>query len=72
MPMSRRLGGTPVTSLPSTTMRPDVGRSKPATSRSAVVLPQPLGPSSDTNSPWPSVEVDPLQRLDVAEAPAEL
>ena len=51
MPMSRRFGGTSVTSLPSITTRPEVGRSKPATSRSAVVLPQPDGPSSETNSP---------------------
>ena len=36
---------TPVMSLPSTRMRPWFGRSKPATRRSAVVLPQPDGPS---------------------------
>ena len=51
MPMSRLLGGLFVMSLPSTTICPESGWSKPATSRSAVVLPQPLGPSSETNSP---------------------
>ena len=51
MPMSRLLGGTRVMSLPATRMRPEFGRSKPATMRSAVVLPQPDGPSSETNSP---------------------
>src|SRR3954469_769334 len=52
--MSRFDGATFVTSFPSTTMRPASGRSKPATSRKAVVLPQPEGPSSERNSPWPS------------------
>src|SRR3954470_9143400 len=32
-------------------MRPAVGRSKPATSRSTVVLPDPDGPSMEKNSP---------------------
>ena len=49
--MSRLLGGVRVMSLPSTTMRPESGWSNPATRRSAVVLPHPLGPSSETNSP---------------------
>jgi len=37
IPMSRRLGVMRVMSLPSTTIEPESGRSKPATSRSAVV-----------------------------------
>src|SRR6516165_7083881 len=32
---------------------PRSGRSSPAMSRSVVVLPAPVGPSSTTNSPWP-------------------
>ena len=51
MPMSRLLEGMPVTSLPSMTTRPEVGASNPATIRSAVVFPQPEGPSSERNSP---------------------
>src|SRR5690606_29384201 len=35
----------------STTTRPASGRSKPATMRKSVVLPHPLGPSSETNAP---------------------
>ncbi len=57
--MSRLLGGLPVMSLPSTTICPESGWSKPATSRSAVVLPQPLGPSSETNSPVSSERLIP-------------
>ena len=30
--------------------------------RSSVDLPQPDGPMSETNSPWPTVEVDALER----------
>src|SRR5256886_4113561 len=51
MPMSRRLGETRVTSLPSITIEPESGRSKPATRRSAVVFPHPDGPSSERNLP---------------------
>ena len=40
-----------VTSLPPRRTRPAVGAMKPAIMRSVVVLPQPLGPSSTTNSP---------------------
>src|SRR5215510_3326781 len=32
-------------------MRPESGCSKPATMRNVVVLPQPLGPRNETNSP---------------------
>src|SRR5690348_15687341 len=38
-------------SAPSRRIFPSVGRSKPAISRSVVVLPQPDGPSSEKNSP---------------------
>ena len=37
--------------LPSRTIRPDVGETKPAIMRKVVVLPQPEGPSSERNSP---------------------
>src|SRR5215475_11534602 len=40
-----------VTSAPSRSTRPAVGCSKPAISRSVVVLPQPEGPRSEKNSP---------------------
>ena len=39
------------TATPSISMRPAVGLMKPAIIRKVVVLPQPDGPSSDTNSP---------------------
>ena len=38
-------------SLPSTTIVPAVGFSKPPIIRSVVVLPQPDGPRNETNSP---------------------
>src|SRR5712691_7720280 len=47
----RRFGDTDVTSCPCKTMRPSSGTSKPAIIRRVVVLPQPLGPSSEKNSP---------------------
>ena len=54
MPMLRRLGGTnwprPLTTASSMRISPEVGFSKPAIMRSIVVLPQPEGPSSVTNS----------------------
>ena len=46
-----RCGGRSVTSLVAEQDRPAVGRSKPATSRSTVVLPEPEGPSIEKNSP---------------------
>ena len=51
MPMSRFAAGTATTSLPSTETEPASAVSNPARMRSAVVLPQPEGPSSATNSP---------------------
>ena len=47
----RRYGGTPRTGSPPTEMPPSVGSSKPAIIRKVVVLPHPLGPSSEKNSP---------------------
>src|SRR5258708_1987556 len=61
MPKLRRFGGTKapvaasVTTCPSIAMRPRSGRSNPAMQRSVVVLPQPLGPSSEMNSPGRTV-----------------
>src|SRR5690606_25795695 len=57
MPMPRFCGVRRVTSRPSTRIVPDVGCSKPAIMRSVVVLPQPLGPSSVSNSPRLTVSV---------------
>jgi hypothetical protein len=51
MPMSRRAAGTPLKSRPLMRISPESACSKPATIRSAVVLPQPDGPSSATSSP---------------------
>src|SRR6478736_5066180 len=51
MPRSRRLVGTPETSVPPMRTTPPCACSSPASTRSAVVFPQPDGPSSDTNSP---------------------
>ena len=51
MPMSRLLAGTRVMSWPPTATRPPSASSSPARIRSAVVLPQPDGPSSATSSP---------------------
>src|SRR3954469_1669972 len=47
----RRFGGTRVTSSPWSRIRPSSGTSKPAIIRKLVVLPQPLGPRSEKNSP---------------------
>ena len=61
MPMPRSLGGTkvfgPLTTLSPILISPVVGFSKPAIMRSIVVLPQPDGPSSVTNSPSANVPV---------------
>src|ERR1700687_3967901 len=57
MPRLRRFGatntrrGTEATMRPRSVISPASGRSSPATSRSVVVLPQPLGPSSVNTSP---------------------
>jgi hypothetical protein len=44
-------GSIPSTALPSISIRPSVGRSRPATSRSSVDLPLPEDPSNATTSP---------------------
>src|SRR6476660_8703391 len=51
----RRSTGTSVMSRPRIMILPELGASKPATIRSVVVLPQPDGPRSETNSPSPTV-----------------
>src|SRR6266496_1514619 len=51
MAILRALGGSPVTTRPPMSTSPAVGRSRPATVRSSVVLPQPDGPSSTRYSP---------------------
>ena len=48
--MSRSLGSRSVTTAPSMRMSPEVGSSRPAIMRRIVLLPQPLGPTSTTNS----------------------
>src|SRR5918996_2633446 len=51
MLMPRRRGGRAVMSRPSTQSVPELGSSRPASSRQAVVLPLPEGPSRTMNSP---------------------
>ena len=58
----RLCGGMPETSASSSRILPAVGCSKPAISRSVVVLPQPDGPSSEKNSPLAIVQVDVVDR----------
>jgi len=56
------------TSVPSSRMRPAVGSSKPAISRSVVVFPHPGGPSSEKNSP-PETDRSILSTVACAVAP---
>src|SRR5690349_18627227 len=49
--MSRSLGGTKVTSFSPISTRPPSSGSRPASMRSAVVLPDPDGPTKTMNSP---------------------
>src|SRR5215208_1079539 len=51
--MSRRFAGTSVTSRPPIRTGPVSTSSRPASIRSAVVLPEPDGPTSTMNSPSP-------------------
>src|SRR4249919_649748 len=53
--MSRAFGGTSLTTRPPISIVPEVGFSRPATIRSAVVLPHPEGPTSTMNSPSSTV-----------------
>ena len=48
--MSRSIGGRSLTTLSSIEISPEVMLSSPATMRRVVVLPQPDGPTSTTNS----------------------
>ena len=57
---------------PSISIVPEVGGMKPAIMRSVVVLPQPDGPSSDTNSPARQLQREVLHRLEVAVALADV
>src|SRR5229473_6310128 len=50
MAMSRSIGGNSLITVSSIRMRPEVMLSSPATMRKVVVLPQPEGPTSTTNS----------------------
>src|SRR5947209_8445571 len=52
MPRPRLAGFTASRSRPSSMIAPPLGSTKPAIICSVVVLPQPEGPSSDTNSPF--------------------
>ena len=49
--MSRAFGGRSLTTSPPTLTVPEVMSSSPAIIRSALVLPQPEGPTKTTNSP---------------------
>ena len=51
MAMSRSLAGVWVMSFPSSSRRPALMSSRPATMRSVVDLPQPEGPTSTISSP---------------------
>src|SRR6266545_1653985 len=53
MATSRSRGERSFTTRPSTLISPDVGSSRPARIRRAVVFPEPDGPTSTTNSPSP-------------------
>ncbi len=55
IPKPRRCVGTPVTSSPSNNTRPASGACSPATIRSSVVFPQPLGPRIASVSPGSAV-----------------
>src|SRR5882757_4173248 len=59
MPMLRRCTGMWVTREPPISTSPSVGSTRPVIMRNVVVLPQPLGPSSATNSPAPMRSVTP-------------
>ena len=56
MPSPRLAGFTARRSRPSSRIAPPVGSTKPAIICRVVVLPQPDGPSSETNSPFSTAE----------------
>ncbi len=68
MLVGRLWGGSPATSAPSIRISPSLGCSKPATIRSVVVLPQPLGPSRVKNSPEAELEAEVVDGDEVTEA----
>jgi len=57
MPKPRSRAGMRASSAPSSRMWPPSGSANPAMSRSSVVLPQPEGPSKQTNSGAVAVKV---------------
>jgi len=48
---------SPSSGAPNADTLPSLGRSNPAARFSKVDLPQPVGPTTDTNSPWPTVRL---------------
>ena len=65
---SRTRAASLTTSWPPTQARPPSGRSSVASIRTVVVLPAPLGPSSDTTVPIFDLEVEIVDRDEIAEA----
>src|SRR5215468_8885348 len=63
--MSRADARKPVTSSPSSRMRPEVGNSRPAIMRKVVVLPQPDGPRMTKKEPWSTVKSTPFTAVKV-------
>ena len=72
MPIRRCSGSThvplPATPRPLTAIRPASGVSNPAITRSSVVFPEPLGPSSATSSPCSTRERRAVDGAGAAEA----
>ena len=64
--------GQAVMSAPSSRTRPPSGASVPAITRSNVVLPQPLGPSSERNIPRGTAQADVGQRRQPAPVLADM
>ena len=60
--------GSPVMSLPSKMMRPEVGRSTPVRQLKNVLLPAPFGPMMARTSSRCNLEIDGRQRRQSAEA----
>ena len=60
MAISRWLGGTRLTRLPSIRMSPEVASSRPAMIRRSVDFPQPEGPTKTQNSPSATSRSTPL------------
>ena len=72
MPSPRLAGFTASRSRPSSVIAPPLGSTKPAIICRVVVLPQPEGPSSDTNSPFSTPKVRPIDGDVAAEALGEI